>query len=128
MAEAKKTQAKKPAKKASGDATAEVLGKIAAWPERHQPVGERLHALVLEAAPQLKPKVFYGMPGYATSGPVLIFFRVDGDLFTFGITEKAHLTREAGAAHQLMPSSWFFTGLDEATEKRISEIVSVAAS
>lgn len=126
MAEAKKTPYKKPTK--SADANAEVLEKIAAWPERHRPVGERLHEIVLESAPKLKPKLFYGMPGYATSGPVLIFFRVDGDLFTFGITEKSHLTREPGAAHQLMPSSWFFTGLDEATEKRIAEIVKSAAS
>lgn len=125
MAEAKKAPVKKPSK--SSDASAEVLAKIAAWPERHQPVGERLYALILEAAPQLKPKVFYGMPGFVTTGPVLIFFRVDGDLFTFGITEKAHLTREAGAGHHLMPSSWFFTALDEPTEKRIAEIVKVAA-
>lgn len=121
MAEAKKAPYKKPAK--SADANAEVLEKIGAWPERHRPVGERLHEVVLEAAPKLKPKLFYGMPGYATSGPVLIFFRVDGDLFTFGITEKSHLTREPGAAHQLMPSSWFFTELDAPTEERIAEIV-----
>jgi hypothetical protein len=78
-------------------------------------------------APTLQPKLFYGMPGYAKTGPVICFFRAD-KYMTFGLTEKAHLTREAGVADQLMPAAWLFAELDAATEAKLAAIVSKAAS
>lgn len=113
------------AKKADGEAA--VLEKIAAMPEPYRAIGERLHALILRSAPELHPRVWYGMPGYAKDGPVLCFFRVD-KYMTFGLTEHANLTREEGAPHQLMGSAWFFTALDDATEAKLSAIVRKAAS
>lgn len=104
------------------DGEAAVLEKLAAMPEPYRAMGERLHALILRSAPDLHPRLWYGMPGYAKDGPVLCFFRVD-KYMTFGLTENAHFEREEGASHQLMPSSWFFTELDDATEARIAEIV-----
>ena len=46
---------------------------------------------------------------------------------TFGLTEKATLTREEGAPHQLLESAWYFTALDDATEAKLAEIVRKAA-
>jgi len=109
------------------DDVAGVLEKIAAMPEPYRGYGERIHHAILANAPELKPKLFYGMPGYAKSGPVLAFFRVDGNLMTFGITEKAHLEVEEGAETQLIPSAWFFTELDDATVAAIAEIARKAA-
>ena len=77
--------------------------------------------------PDLKPRLWYGMPGYAKDGPVLVFFRVD-DYMTFGLTEKANFTIEDGATNQLMACAWFFTELDDATEAKIADIVRVATS
>ena len=38
--------------------------------------GERIHALVKKAAPNLTPKTWYGMPAYADKdGKVVVFFR-----------------------------------------------------
>ncbi|MCY3573258.1 MAG: DUF1801 domain-containing protein [Chloroflexi bacterium] len=90
-------------------------------------IGMRLHELILSAAPELKPRLWYGMPGYAKSRtqPVLVFIRRD-DYLTFGITEKAKIVLAPGATDQLIPSSWFMRELDEATEARIAEIVRVA--
>ena len=105
------------------DGEAEVLAKIAAMPAPYRAIGERLHALILRSVPELQPRVWYGMPGYAKDGPVLCFFRVDDKYMTFGLTEKANFTRDEGALHQLMGSAWFFTGLDDATEVKISAIV-----
>ena len=82
----------------------------------------------MEAAPELKPRLWYGMPGYALgrSKPVLVFIRMD-DYVTFGITEKANVVPELGATEQLIPSAWYLTTeLDDATEARIGEIVRVA--
>ncbi|MEZ4640719.1 MAG: DUF1801 domain-containing protein [Caldilineaceae bacterium] len=113
-----------PAKKKTtkADDEAAVKEKIAAMREPYNQIGERLHEIILAADPALKPRVWYGMPGYAKSGPVLCFFRVD-DYMTFGLTEKANFSLEEDATDQLMPSSWFFTELDEATEQRIADIV-----
>jgi len=66
------------------------------------------------------------MPGYAKDGPVICFFRRD-KYMTFGLTEKANFTPEAGVPHRLMPSAWFFSSLDDATEAKIAEIVRNAA-
>lgn len=112
----------------SADPEAEVLAKIAGWRAPYAAAGERLHRIVTAAVPALTPRLWYGMPGYARSArsPVLCFFRVDRYL-TFGLTEHAHLRRDAGAADQLMASSWFIAELDAATEQRIAAIVREAA-
>lgn len=104
----------------------EVRARIAAMPEPFRAMGERLHALILRAAPGLKPTVWYGMPGYARDGPVLCFFRAD-KYMTFGLTDKANFARDPDALHQLMGSAWFFSALDEATETALSNIVRKAA-
>ena len=114
-------------KKAKKDADnlSAVLEKI---PEMFGPrtsIGERLHEIIVKTNPDLKPRLWYGMPGYAKDGPVLCFFRVD-EYMTFGLTEKANFSIEEGAPDQLMPCAWFFVELDEATEAKISEIVRVA--
>ena len=112
-----------------GDGDAAVRAKIAElkW---FGDVAARLHEIIVAAAPQLQPRLWYGMPGYAPSKskPVICFFRVDGDDYvTLGLTEKAHHEPDATADHQLMPSAWFLTDLDPATEARITEIVQRAA-
>ena len=102
-----------------------VRDKIAALPAFND-VAARLHEVILRAAPQLQPRLWYGMPGYAASKktPVLCFFRVDDDRYvTFGLSEHAHHEPEPGSEHRLMGSAWFLTELDEPTEARVAEIV-----
>lgn len=123
--EATKRAAKPAAKKADGEAAA--LAKIAAMPAPYRAMGERLHALILRSAPVLQPTTWYGMPAYAKDGKVVCFFRAD-TYMTFGLTDKANLTLEEGAPHQLRGSAWFFTALDDATEAELSAIVRKAAS
>lgn len=113
--------------KKDADNLAAVLEKIPQMFGDQTAIGERLHEIIMAAAPELKPRLWYGMPGYAMAGPVLVFIRKD-DYVTFGITEKAHIELEAGATNQLMPTSWFMTELDAATEARIAEIVRKAVS
>lgn len=110
-------------RKNKADDEAAVLEKIAAMPEPFRHMGERLHALVLQSAPELRPRVWYGMPGYALDGPVLCFFRADDRYMTFGLTEKVNLSVEEGAPNQLMGCAWFFTRLDDATEAGLADIV-----
>lgn len=102
-----------------------VLDKIAALPA-FRDVAARLHDVIVAAAPELTPRLWYGMPGYAESakGPVLCFFRVDDDRFvTFGLSEHAHHEPDPASGHRLMGSAWFLTELDGPTETRITDIV-----
>ena len=117
-----------PRPKKNAEDEAGVLEKIAAMPEPFRGMGERLHALIRRSVPELKPRVWYGMPGYALDGPVLCFFRADEDYMTFGLTEKVNLSVEEGAPDRLMGCAWFFTELDDATEARLSDIVRKATA
>ena len=106
-----------------------VRRKIAELPAFND-VATRLHEIVIHAAPDLHPRLWYGMPGYAPARnkPVIVFFRVDADDYvTFGLTEKAHLPLDDADSIRLIPSAWFLTELNAATEARIAEIVRSAA-
>ncbi|GGG17973.1 hypothetical protein GCM10007304_35080 [Rhodococcoides trifolii] len=104
--------------------TTKLLAKLASWPAPYREVGERIHQIVLDAVPALRPKLWYGEAGYAVSGPVQIFFRVD-QYMSFGLTEKAQLSVDDGAPDLLIESAWFIKELDGPTEKRIAAIVCV---
>ena len=118
-----------PAKKADKDAEnlAAVLEKIPQMFGDDADAGQRMHDVIMAAAPALRPRLWYGMPGYARgrSKPVLVFIRKD-DYLTFGLTEKANLLIDEDAPHKLTPNAWFLTELDAATEARMAEIVRVA--
>jgi hypothetical protein len=122
--------AKKEGKRAKAEA--EVREKIAEMRPPFGGMGERLHELISETAPELEPRLFYGMPAYARAGKVVCFFRAPWanekhDYMTFGLTENATLTVDAGVSDQLIASAWYFTGVDDATEARLVEIVKGAA-
>ena len=118
-----------PSKKAKKEADnlAAVLEKIPQMFGAEAAMGQRLHEIIMKANPDLKPRLWYGMPGYALKGPVLVFIRKD-DYATFGLTEKANLLIDAGAPDKLIPNAWFLTELDSATEARIADIVRAATS
>lgn len=108
----------------NGDEQA-VLDKIAELPA-FRDVAARLHEVITDAAPDLLPRLWYGMPGYAKAkkSPVLCFFRVDDENYvSFGVSEHAHHEPDAESGHLLMPSAWFLTALDEPTEAAVADIV-----
>lgn len=113
--------------KKDADNLAAVLEKIPQMFGDDAAVGMRLHDIIMAAEPDLKPRLWYGMPGYARgrSKPVLVFIRKD-DYLTFGTTEKANLLIDENAPDKLIPNAWFLTELDEATQARIADIVRVA--
>lgn len=115
--------------KTGAEMKAEVLEKITKFSETNRPLAERLHQLIMEASPELVPRLWYGMPGYAKTkdSAVICFFRED-KYMTFGLTESVDFKLEANAKDLLMPCAWFFTDLDSATEENISTIVREAAA
>ncbi|GAA1748364.1 MULTISPECIES: DUF1801 domain-containing protein [Aeromicrobium] len=113
--------------KATADLTA-VQDKIAAWPEPFRSIGTQLHETILAAGPKVKPRIWYGMPGYAAgrSTPVLVFFRLDDGVMSFGISEKAAVEQEPDTT--LKPSAWFLDSIDDATLAKIAGLVRTAFS
>ncbi len=52
------------------------LDAIAGMPDEDRALAERVHTLVSEAAPVLRPKTWYGMPAYVDqNGKVVCFFK-----------------------------------------------------
>ncbi|WP_236735276.1 DUF1801 domain-containing protein [Mycolicibacterium peregrinum] len=105
----------------------QVLDKIAGMDEPARGIMQRMHDVIVTAAPELKPRIWYGMPGYAksASSPVLVFFRND-ELMSLGVSEKATLEPAGGKDGLLMPAAWYFDRLDDVTEQRVAEIVRAA--
>lgn len=102
----------------------EVLDKISKMDEPQRSMMQRVHGIIVTAAPGLKPRIWYGMPAYARSAstPALVTLRNDERL-NLAITEKAPFRAAGGGDGELMPAAWYFEAVDETTEKRIAEIV-----
>jgi uncharacterized protein YdhG (YjbR/CyaY superfamily) len=104
-----------------------VLDKIAGMPDADRALAERIHAIVTDAAPQLAPKLWYGMPAYYRDGKNVVFFQ-DAAKFkaryaTLGFNDAALLDEGT-----FWPTSYALTyDLTAADEKRIAELVKKAA-
>ncbi len=105
----------------------QVLAKLDELDDPQRPVMRRLHEVILAAAPELKPRIWYGMPGYARSAstPVLVFFRKD-ERMSLGVSEKVPFRPAGGEDGLLMPAAWYLDDLDEVTERRVTAIVRAA--
>ncbi len=71
-----------------------VLAKIAGMPEPDRSMAKRLHDIVRANAPELMPKLWYGMPAYANKeGKVVCFFqgahKFKARYSTFGFNDSA---------------------------------------
>lgn len=112
--------------KAADDLSA-VLDKIAAMPDDDRILAERVHALVTDSAPDLAPKLWYGMPSYARDGKVVCFFK-DATKFkaryaTFEFSDQANL--DDG---DMWPTTFALTTWTATVEKKLSALVKKAVS
>ncbi len=121
-----KTAARRGSKASRADGEADVLAKIAEMTDADRALAERVHAIVRANAPQLTPKLWYGMPAYARDGKVLCFFqsaeKFKARYATFGFNDIAAL--DDGA---MWPTAFALTKLTEADERRLGELVAKAA-
>jgi uncharacterized protein YdhG (YjbR/CyaY superfamily) len=105
------------------DGKADLLAKIAEMEEPDKSLAERVHAIVTEAAPDLQPKTYYGMPAYANAkGKVVLFLqpakKFDSRYATLGFNDDANLDEGS-----MWPTSWAITTLTAADEKLIADLV-----
>ena len=107
------------------DAASDVLAKNAEMPDADRTRAERLHALITASAPDLAPKLWYGMPAYAKDGKIVCFFQA-AEKFktryaTLGFNDTASL--DDGT---MWPTAYALTTLTAADEATIGALVTRA--
>ena len=120
---ANRTTTKKAAKAKTDDEDA-VLAAIAAMSGSDRTIGQRLHAVIRAAAPDLSPKTWYGVPAYAKGRKVVCFFR-SAEKFkeryvTLGFNDSARF--DDG---NLWPISYAITKLTDTEETKIAPLVKI---
>ncbi|MFQ6331636.1 MULTISPECIES: iron chaperone [unclassified Nocardia] len=121
-----KTAARRGSRASKADGETDVLAKIAEMAESDRVLAERVHAIVKASAPDLSPKLWYGMPSYARDGKVVCFFqsaeKFKARYATFGFNDTANL--DDGT---MWPTAFALTTLSAADEARLGELVKKAA-
>lgn len=111
--------------KASGEQ--DLFEKVAEMAEPDRVMAERLHEVIMEAAPGLTPKTWYGMPAYAKDGKVVCFFqgaaKFQARYATLGFNDSAKL--DDGT---MWPTAFALKNLTPANEKKIAALVKQAVS
>jgi uncharacterized protein YdhG (YjbR/CyaY superfamily) len=102
-----------------------VVARIAAMAPPDRALGERIHSIIKSSAPELTPRLWYGMPAYGKEGQVVCFFQ-DAQKFkaryaTLGFSDKAKLDEG-----KMWPTSFALKELTAADEARIVALVKKA--
>ena len=105
----------------------DVLARIAAMQAADRALAERVHSIVMAAAPGLAPRLWYGMPAYARDGQIVCFFQ-PAEKFktryaTLGFNDKANLD-DGG----MWPTAFALMALTPIEEAKIAALVKQAAS
>ena len=114
--------------KAAEDGESAVQEALAKMTPDDRALGERIHAIVKETAPNLTPKTWYGMPAYANKdGKVVVFFR-DAAKFKeryamLGFQDTSNL--DDGS---MWPVAYAVTKLSKADEAAIAKLIKQAVS
>jgi uncharacterized protein YdhG (YjbR/CyaY superfamily) len=126
-AKEQKAAARRGPRAAKADGESEVHAKIAELEAPDRVLAERIHAIVKASAPQLSPKLWYGMPAYARDGKVVCFFqsaqKFKTRYATLGFNDEASLDEGS-----MWPVAFALTKLTAADEARIGALVKKAAS
>jgi uncharacterized protein YdhG (YjbR/CyaY superfamily) len=114
--------------KAAADGETAVREALAAMTRDDRAIGERIHAIVKETAPELTPKTWYGMPAYANKeGKVVLYFRNAAkfkDRYAMlGFNDAAKL--DDGS---MWPIAFALPKLTRADEARIAKLLKQAVS
>ncbi|MDX6283936.1 MAG: hypothetical protein QOH03_5007, partial [Kribbellaceae bacterium] len=99
--------------------------KVAEMGEAARVIAERVHQIVRGVAPELTPRLYYGMPAYAIDGKVVCFFQPAAKFKTryptFGFNDSAQL--DDG---DIWPTGFAVATMSAAVEERLTALVSRA--
>jgi uncharacterized protein YdhG (YjbR/CyaY superfamily) len=109
------------ASKNKEEAERDLLAAIKKMPKADRVLGEQFHALVKANAPDLAPRLWYGMPAYTREGKVVCFFKAASKFksryATIGFEEKANI--DDGDAWPVAFAVTKLTAKDEAKFARL---------
>ena len=109
------------------DEESAVLAKIADMLGPDRSMAKRLHAVIKASAPDLSPRLWYGMPAYYKDGNVVLFFqsaqKFKTRYATLGFSDKAQLDEG-----NMWPNAYALTKLTADDEARIGALVKKAVS
>ncbi len=113
--------------KGEADGEAVVLAKIDTMPEPDRSMGRRVHRIIMAAAPDLTPRLWYGMPAYTKEDKVVCHFQDAGKFktryATLGFSDRAKLDEGT-----MWPVVFALKELTPAEEARITALVKQAVS
>jgi uncharacterized protein YdhG (YjbR/CyaY superfamily) len=113
--------------KTAADGAKAVKEAIAALPSDERAIASKIHEIVTEVAPDLAPKTYYGMPGWARDGKILCFFQPAAKFGTrygtLGFEQPANL--DDG---DLWPTAFAVLKVGADEEKKIRALVKKATS
>lgn len=127
-AKAKRSRSKKTPEEQRAAGEADLKEAIAKLPdENDRKLSTDLHELVMDVAPELMPRTYYGMPGWGKDGKVLCFFQPASKFKvrygTFGFEPIANL--DDGT---MWPTSYAVLDLTPANRKLLTERIRLAVS
>lgn len=105
-----------------------VMRALAEMMPADRKIGEKIHLIARELAPELWPKTWYGFPAYAIDGKHVVFFyqsaqKAEERYATLGFTGIAHLDEGA-----MWPTSYALQHIGKAEESLIRKLISRAIS
>ncbi len=101
---------------------------LAGMDDTDRAIGEKIHAIIVEHAPDLAPKTWYGMPAYANQDGKIVCFYRNAQKFneryaTLGFNDVARL--DDGT---MWSNGYALTALTAADEEAIAALVKQAVS
>jgi uncharacterized protein YdhG (YjbR/CyaY superfamily) len=114
--------------KAAEEGETALQGALKKMTPNDRAIGERIHAIVKDAAPELTPKTWYGMPAWANKdGKAVVFFR-DAAKFKeryamLGFQDNSNLDEGS-----MWPVAYALPKLTKADEAKIRALVKKAVS
>jgi len=125
-AKERKASAGRTAEEERAEGLKDLEASIAKMPPDDRAMGERIHAIVSEARPDLSPKTYYGMPAYARDGKTIAFYKAKSKFkvrySTVGFQPDAKL--DDG---DMWATEFAVIELTPKVEQRIAELIRKAA-
>lgn len=115
------------AQESTAEALQSVLDKIASLDEPDKTNAERIHAIAMEAAPALRPRLFYGSPAYANAEGKVLFFYQERAKFKVRYGNLVFFDPARLDDGTMWATAFAVTEISPADEKKIAELVKRAA-
>ena len=111
------------AQESAAEALQAVLDKIASLDEPDRTNAARIHALALEVAPSLRPRLFYGSPAYANAEGKVLFFYQERAKFKARYGNLAFFDGAQLDDGTMWGTGFAVTELSAADEERVADLV-----